>query len=167
MADAARDLLIGIDSGTSVVKAVAFGLDGRQIAAAAVPNRYDTGADGAATQPLERTWTDCVQAIRALGDKVPGLAQRTAAVAVTAQGDGTWLVGAGDAPVGDAWIWLDARAAPSVERLGLGAGERARFEATGTGLNTCQQGVQMAEMERRAPELLDRAEAALHCKDWI
>ena len=88
-------------------------------------------------------------------------------MAVTAQGDGTWLVGAGDAPVGDAWIWLDARAAPSVERLSRGPLERARFEATGTGLNTCQQGAQMAEMERSAPGLLDRAEVALHCKDWI
>ena len=25
----------------------------------------------------------------------------------------------------------------------------------------------MAEMERSAPGLLDRAEVALHCKDWI
>ncbi len=161
------DLLIGIDSGTSVVKAVAFDLAGAQIAAASVLNRYDSGADGAATQPMERTWADCVAALRGLGEKVEGLARRTAAVAVTAQGDGTWLVGKGDAPVGDAWLWLDARAAPSVARLVAGPMERARFEATGTGLNTCQQGAQMAQMERAAPELLDRAEAALHCKDWL
>ncbi len=161
------DILIGIDSGTSVVKAVAFDLDGGQIAAAAVPNRYDTGADGAATQPLARTWADCVAAIRSLADRVERLAERTAAVAVTAQGDGTWLVGAGDVPVGDAWLWLDARAAPAVARLAAGADERARFEATGTGLNTCQQGAQLAQMERTAPGLLDRAEVALHCKDWL
>ena len=61
----APDLLIGIDSGTSVVKAVAFDLGGRQVAAASVLNRYDTAADGAATQrlaeplrlvPLWRRW---------------------------------------------------------------------------------------------------------------
>ena len=161
------DILIGIDSGTSVVKAVAFDLAGSQIAASAVPNRTDSGPDGSATQPLERTWADCAQAVRGLGDKVEGLARRTAAVAVTAQGDGTWLVGAGEAPVGDAWLWLDARAAPSVARLNRGPLEGARFAATGTGLNTCQQGAQMAEMERSAPGLLDRAEVALHCKDWL
>ncbi|MFO1105142.1 MAG: FGGY-family carbohydrate kinase [Amaricoccus sp.] len=161
------DILIGIDSGTSVVKAVAFDLAGRQIAAAAVLNRFETGADGSARQPLERTWGDCAQALRGLADKVEGLARRTAAIAVTAQGDGTWLVGAGDAPVGDAWLWLDARAAPSVARLTAGALERARFEATGTGLNTCQQGAQMAQMEAAEPGLLDRAEAVLHCKDWL
>lgn len=161
------DVLLGIDSGTSVVKAVAFDLGGRQIAASAVPNRTDSGPGGAATQPLARTWSDCVQAIRGLAERVEGLARRTAAIAVTAQGDGTWLVGKGDAPVGDAWLWLDARAAPTVARLNAAPGERARFEATGTGLNTCQMGAQMAEMERSAPSLLDGAEAALHCKDWL
>lgn len=161
------DVLIGIDSGTSVVKAVAFDLAGRQIASAAVLNSYATGADGSACQPLHRTWTDCVQALRGLGEKVPALSRRTAALAVTAQGDGTWMVGARNEPVADAWLWLDARAAPTVARLSAGALERARFEATGTGLNACQQGAQLAHMDQNAPELLDRAEVALHCKDWL
>ena len=161
------DILIGIDAGTSVIKAVAFGLDGRQIETAAVPNRYEMGADGSARQPLDRTWTDCAQALRALGDRIENLARRTAGLAVTAQGDGTWLVGQGKRPVADAWIWLDARAAPTVARLSASAAERARFETTGTGLNTCQQGAQMAHMQRTEPELLDRAEVALHCKDWL
>ncbi|TDL79340.1 carbohydrate kinase [Palleronia sediminis] len=161
------DLIVGIDAGTSVIKAVAFDLGGRQIASAAVRNVYDTGPDGSATQSLPRTCADCAKALRALGDKVDGLAARTAAVALTGQGDGTWLVGAGNEAVGDAWLWLDARAAPTVRRLAAGPDERARFVATGTGLNTCQQGAQMAHMDRTAPELLDRAEVALHCKDWL
>lgn len=161
------ELLIGIDSGTSVVKAVAFTLQGVQIAAFAVPNSYATGADGAATQSLAQTWADCVAALRGLAEKVPDLAARTAAVSVTAQGDGTWLVGAGNAPVADAWLWLDARAAPTVERLTASPANRTRFEATGTGLNTCQQGAQMAHMDRFHPALLDAAEVVLHCKDWI
>ena len=53
------DILIGLDLGTSVVKAVAFDLEGNQLAAASVLNAYDTGADGSATQPLARTWADC------------------------------------------------------------------------------------------------------------
>ena len=131
-------------------------------------NRYDTGADGSASQSLERTWPDCVQALRGLGEKVEDLARRTAAIAVTAQGDGTWLVGAGNAPVGDAWLWLDARAAPTVERLsaraaGSGAvrGDRApastpasrarRWRIWSGPRRSCSTG----------------AEVALHCKDWL
>ncbi|WP_304616366.1 FGGY-family carbohydrate kinase [Paracoccus sp. (in: a-proteobacteria)] len=158
-----RDVLIGVDAGTSVIKAVAFDLAGHQLGAAAVPNSYRSGADGSAVQDMARTWADCAAALRGLADHVPGLAARTAALAVTGQGDGTWLVGR-DGPVGDAWLWLDARAAPTVTQLGQ---DRARFEATGTGLNTCQQGAQMAHMDAHHPDLLDRAEIALHCKDWL
>lgn len=160
------DILIGVDAGTSVVKAVAFDLSGRQLAVFAVPNRYQTGADGAATQSLRQTWDDCAAALLGLGERVAHLAARTAALSVTAQGDGTWLVGR-DGPVGDAWLWLDARAAPTVARLATDPANRARFEATGTGLNTCQQGSQMAHMDRHMPELLDGAEVSLHCKDWL
>lgn len=162
-----RDIIIGIDAGTSVIKAVAFELSGAQIAAASARNQYTTGEDGSATQSMTQTWNDCVTALRGLGEKVPNLAARTAAIAVTGQGDGTWLVGAGNRPVGDAWLWLDARAAPTVTRLSRKTENRHRFEATGTGLNTCQQGTQIAHMAGAFPELLDRAETALHCKDWL
>ncbi|MDK4716621.1 FGGY-family carbohydrate kinase [Rhizobium sp. CNPSo 4039] len=160
-------IIIGIDAGTSVLKAVAFELSGRQIASASARNRYKTGDDGSVTQSLSQTWSDCLSALRGLGEKVGNLPARTAAIAVTGQGDGTWLVGSGNAPVGDAWLWLDARAASTVTRLSATADNRARFEATGTGLNTCQQGAQLAHMDRFMPELLDRAETALHCKDWL
>ena len=166
MAEAA-DLIIGIDAGTSVMKAVAFTLAGRQIASASVRNSYRTGDDGSVTQSLDQTWLDCARALRGLGEKVENLSARAAAIAVTAQGDGTWLVGAGNRPVGDAWLWLDARAAPTVERLAAGDADRQRFEATGTGLNTCQQGTQLAHMDRHFPELLAGAQVAMHCKDWL
>ena len=161
------DLIVGIDAGTSVMKAVAFTLAGRQIAIASVRNTYRTSEDGSVTQSLDQTWLDCARALRGLGEKIPSLAERTAAVSVTAQGDGTWLVGAGDRPAGDAWLWLDARAAPTVERLAADDADRRRFEATGTGLNTCQQGAQLAHMDRHFPELLAGAEVAMHCKDWL
>ncbi|MBY3595307.1 MULTISPECIES: FGGY-family carbohydrate kinase [Rhizobium] len=162
-----QELIIGIDAGTSVIKAVAFDLTGRQIAAASVRNKYVSGADGSATQSLGQTWKDCIAALRGLGDKVEDLAGRTAAISVTGQGDGTWLVGSSNRPVADAWLWLDARAAPTVVSLAGGQANRARFEETGTGLNTCQQGAQLAHMDRVMPELLDLAETALHCKDWL
>ena len=160
-------IIIGIDAGTSVLKAVAFELSGGQIASASARNRYQTGEGGSVTQSLGQTWSDCVSALLGLSDKVSDLASRAVAIAVTGQGDGTWLVGAGNAPVDDAWLWLDARAASTVTRLSAEANNRARFEATGTGLNTCQQGAQLAHMDRFMPELLDRAETALHCKDWL
>ncbi|ATG73807.1 MULTISPECIES: FGGY-family carbohydrate kinase [Zobellella] len=161
------DILIGIDAGTSVIKSVAFDTRGRQIAVASVRNEYRTGAGGMATQDMVRTWCDCAQSLRVLAEKVPGLAERTLAVSVTAQGDGTWLVDAENRAFTDAWIWLDARAAPTVRDLNGSYLSRKRFEATGTGLNACQQGSQLAHMAKHEPALLARADCAMHCKDWL
>jgi erythritol kinase len=161
-----RDILIGIDAGTSVIKSVAFHLDGTQIAVASLPNRYTSRADGAAFQSQDDTWADCAQTLRDLADKVPDLAARTAALAVTGQGDGTWLVGKDNRPVTDGWLWLDARSSATATRLRQSE-PRARFESTGTGLNACQMGVQLAHMDSKQPEMLDAAEVALHCKDWL
>lgn len=161
-----RDILIGIDAGTSVIKSVAFLLDGTQVAVASVPNRYTTRADGAAFQSQDDTWSDCARTLRDLADKVPDLAARTAALAVTGQGDGTWLVGKDNRPVTDGWLWLDSRSSATATRLRQ-TEPRARFESTGTGLNACQMGVQLAHMDATTPDILDAAEVALHCKDWL
>ena len=162
-----RDLIIGIDAGTSVIKAVAFDMGGRQIDAFPVRNSYLTGDDGAVTQSMEQTWKDCVASLVGLAEKIPDLAERTAAVSLTGQGDGTWLIDSKGQPVSDAWLWLDARAAPTVSELLNGSMEHSRFQHTGTGLNTCQQGSQLAHMLRHQPELIARADMALHCKDWL
>lgn len=162
-----NDLLVGIDAGTSVIKAVAFDLCGRQIAVAAIPNRYETLAGGGAEQDLARTWAETATTLQQLADKVENLAARTVAVAVTGQGDGTWLVDAAGDPVGRAWLWLDARSAPRVERLSALPGDSARFASTATGLNACQTGPQLGWMDERTPEVLDRAATAFHCKDWL
>ena len=162
-----RDLLIGIDAGTSVIKSVAFDLAGHQIAEASVPNRYTLAPDGAATQPLIQTWNDCARTLRDLAAQVPDLAIRTAALGVTAQGDGTWLIDAAGDPVGDGWLWLDARAAGVVREFRARPADIARFQATGTGLSVCQMGPQLGYMKRHMPELLQRATTAFHPKDWL
>ncbi|MCY4334161.1 MAG: carbohydrate kinase [Litoreibacter sp.] len=162
-----KDLIIGIDAGTSVMKSVAFDLSGRQIDVVAHPNGYDIGPGGSVTQPIQRTWEDCAATLRDLGQKIPNLAQRVAAVAVTGQGDGTWLIDHENRPVGDAWLWLDGRAGALAESFRQDDGDHARFEITGTGLNACQMGVQLAYMREHMPEVLDQADCAFHCKDWL
>ncbi len=161
------DILIGIDAGTSVIKAVAFSATGEQLGMASTPNRYATSPDGAAVQDMAWTWEACAQTLRLLAERLPGLAERVAGLAVTGQGDGTWLAGAGNLPVTEGWLWLDARAQHEVSRLRASDGDSARYHATGTGLNACQMGTQLAYMQRHHPDWLEQAEVALHCKDWL
>ncbi len=160
-------VLIGIDAGTSVIKSVAFTTAGKQLAAAAIPNSYETLPGGGVEQDMARTWRDAAETLRLLADKVPNLAARTVAVAVTGQGDGIWLVNEKAEPVAPAWLWLDSRAAKIAEDFVNSPAYPAHYKRSGTGVNACQASVQLAWMHKNRPEVLRRASHSLHCKDWL
>ncbi len=161
------DVIIGMDAGTSVLKAVAFTLEGDEIGVASRPNSYRIGPDGAAEQDMERTWAGTAGALRDLTDSTPGLRGRVRALAVTGQGDGTWLIDSAGNPVGPAWLWLDGRAAEETRRVRERPDYQALYDATGTGVAPCQQSSQLAWMVRHTPDVLQRAATAFHCKDWL
>jgi erythritol kinase (D-erythritol 1-phosphate-forming) len=160
-------VIIGVDAGTSVIKSVAFSIDGRQLASAARPNSYVTLPDGGAEQDMPRTWADTAATLKQLAEQVPDLANRLVAIAVTGQGDGMWLIDKAGAPVAPAWLWLDARAAAIVDEFTTTLAYADHYQRTGTGVNVCQMSVQLAWMQRHRPEVLAKAAHSFHCKDWI
>ncbi|MEZ5668548.1 MAG: FGGY-family carbohydrate kinase [Alphaproteobacteria bacterium] len=162
-----RDLIVGVDAGTSVIKAVAFDVAGAQLAMAARPNVYERLADGGCQQDMAQTWATTAAVLRDLGEKLPGLAGRILVLAVTGQGDGTWLIDAAGEPVAPGWLWLDSRAAAFVDAYRAGPDDRRRYLLTGTGITACQQGAQLAYMTRAMPALPQRAATGFHCKDWL
>ncbi len=151
------------------MKAVAFDGRGRLLATASRPNTYDMRAGGGAEQDMQRTWLDAVGVLRELvaGLAARDLAGRVVALAVTGQGDGTWLVDAAGEAVGPGWLWLDSRGAGFVEELKASGAAQAAFAYTGTGLAACQQVPQLLWMERHRPEAIGRAAVALHPKDFL
>jgi erythritol kinase len=161
------DIIIGVDAGTSVVKSVAFSTEGKQLAVTAIPNRYTMLDNGGVEQDMARTWGDAAQTLRDLAQKIDNLKDRVIAIAVTGQGDGMWLIDKEGEPVAPAWLWLDSRAAAIAEEFTRSAAYAAHYERTGTGVNACQQNVQLAWFKRHAPEVFARAQSAHHCKDWL
>ncbi|MHA6262298.1 FGGY family carbohydrate kinase [Arenibacterium sp. CAU 1754] len=159
-----RELLIGIDAGTSLIKAVAFDLTGRQVATASCKNTSIPLPDGGVEQDMGWTWRDTAAVIADLGTRIDRLSDRVIGLGVTGQGDGTWLIDGAGRPVHDGWLWLDSRAARDAERLQK---SDVIYQRTGTGVNTCQMRSQLAWMMREAPYLLECAETAFHCKDWL
>jgi len=162
-----RDLLIGVDAGTSVLKAVAFTLSGEQVAVAARANVYDNLGGGRIEQDLARTWRDCAETLAELGERVPDLSARAAALSIPAQGDGCWLVDASGDPIGDGLLWLDSRAARIVDEYRRSDAAPRHYELTGSGVNACMASSQIAWMKRHQPERLARAATCFHCKDWL
>lgn len=162
-----KDILVGIDAGTSVIKSIAFDLQGTQLQSASVKNEY-TLIDGAgAEQNLPLTWRKTCETLRQLADKIPDLKNRIAAIAITGQGDGTWLIDQHGDAVTDGLLWLDARAASIADEITASSGNQRRFELTGTGVNACQQGPQLRWLKQHKPQQFAAATTAFHCKDWL
>jgi erythritol kinase len=162
-----RDVIVGIDAGTSLIKTVAFTRSGRQLGSFSLPNIYHASGGDRVEQDMSRTWDDTAAALRGLAAGVPDLAARVAAVAVTGQGDGTWLIDEDGRPVAPALLWLDSRAARLVEEIRASSHNAALYGRTGSGLNACQQGPQLAWLQANARECVSAATTAFHCKDWL
>jgi len=160
-----QDILIGVDAGTSVIKAVAFDADGRQITRSSRRNRYNNVQGGGVEQNMSRTWEDTAAVLREVTQTVG--AKRVCALGVTGQGDGTWLIDGDGIPVHDGWLWLDARAVDEARDIAASDGIDTIYRLTGSGINVCQMRTHMLWMTRHAPELLAQAATAFHCKDWL
>ena len=162
-----RDLLIGVDAGTSVIKAVAFDLRGRELASASRRNRYRTLPNGGVEQDMRRTWADTVAVLSELAESCDRLSERALAMAVTGQGDGSWLVDANSEPVHDGWLWLDSRASDEAREISNCEGIDTIYGNTASGVTVCQMRAHFLWMKRNSPELLSNAATAFHCKDWL
>ena len=162
-----RDVIIGIDAGTSVLKAVAFSLSGRQLAVRSTPNVFVSGKAGQVEQNMAQTWSDMALAMRALCQDLPDLRHRVAAVGVTGQGDGLWLIDESGAPVQPAWLWLDSRSSALAGEVRGGEAGKLAYQGTGTALTGCKQSMQLAWLKAHDPATLARATTAFHCKDWL
>ena len=155
-------MLIGVDAGTSVVKAVAFSSDGEALRVAARPTRTLTPAPGRAEQDPEETIAAVAATVReAAAGETPE------AVGITAQGDGLWLVDAEGRAVRPAILWSDARAAAIVEEwIAGGVAERA-FRRSGNTLFPGAAAPLLAFLRRHESASLRAAATAAYCKDVI
>jgi len=162
-----QEVFVSIDAGTSVIKSTAFDRDGSLLASASQVNRYRKVADGGVEQSMAATWDKSAATIAAVLRQIPDADRRIAALAVTGQGDGTWLIDRDNAPLGDAMLWLDTRAAGIVAELDARRARAAAYRLTGTALSACNQSAQLAYLKREQPARLQHADCALHCKDWL
>ena len=110
-------LLLGLDVGTTSVKAGLFDAAGGQVAAAGREYRLRHPAPDQVEIDPETWWTAAVAAVReALA--TPGVVPASvAAMAVSSQGETVAAVDAAGRPLGPALVWLDNRATDEAHEL--------------------------------------------------
>lgn len=156
---------IGIDSGTSGIKAVLFDLAGNELGKHHYPLTGLFPEENQYEENMGEIWDKCCRCIKELAaefdmSKVVGLG-------MTAQGDGLWMIDADGNPIRDGACFCDGRAGEIVDEwVADGTCDRL-FEATGTRIFSGNQNGIVKWMERHAKEDLDRAAYLLHLKDYL
>jgi sugar (pentulose or hexulose) kinase len=159
--------LLGIDAGTTVIKSTLFDLEGREIAGAAHDSSFLTPHPGWAESDMHSVWQAVQLTVRQTLARAAVAPEQIAAIGVTGQGDGAWLVDLASDPVRPAILWSDGRTGDLVKALWRSGVGHELFQITGTALNTCNQAVQLRWLQEHEPDILDRTAAVLRAKDWI
>lgn len=158
----AERCLLGVDLGTSGVKALALGLDGRVLAAAVREYPVEVAAPGWAETDPALWWRATVAAVRELlgigSYEVVGLG-------VDGQMHGVVLCGADGVPVRPAMLWPDTRARAELEQWWTLA-EPLRAGLANP-LVAGMAGPLLAWVRRNEPQTYTRARVALSPKDWL
>ncbi len=108
-------MFLGLDLGTSNVKAVLCAADGRVLARGTAPCEVRYVGEDAVEQDIEDIWSAAVTAIRRAGRE--GDLSRVRAVGVSSQGGALQMLDGADRPVGPVLSWMDGRAGPYASEL--------------------------------------------------
>ncbi|MFI0479789.1 FGGY family carbohydrate kinase [Actinomadura sp. 9N215] len=156
--------VVCVDAGTTMIKAVGYAGDGTELAAARRTARVDRPAPGRAEQDMAAVWRAVADAVREVLAKI---GDGVDLVALTAQGDGAWLVDAGGAPTGPAILWNDGRAAPVVAGWAASGVLDEAFRVNGTLTFAGLPNAILTWLREHDPDRLDRTAASLTCGGWI
>lgn len=158
--------LIGIDAGTSAIKAVAFTLDGAVQAQSAHETPLSRPHPGWVEQDMEETWSRTGTVISAVVEALPNGAE-VAGVGVTAQGDGCWLIDDEGRPVRDAILWSDGRASDYIQQWQQSGLAAAIYDICGCAPFPGSSVPILNWLREHEPDAIERAATIFYCKDWI
>ncbi len=155
-------LFLGIDAGTTKIKAVLFDQKGNELKFARRQTTPEYNNNGNVLQDMNEVWRMVVETIREVTADSKRFGE-IKAIGITAQGDGLWMLDETGKPFHPAVLWLDGRATSYIDRWNregiLNASGRVVFAGS-----TLPYSVWHYDHE---PKTMQRAKHVLFCKDWI
>lgn len=159
-------VLIGIDAGTTVIKSVAFTLDGEEIYQSSVENAVHRPESGWAEQSMVTTWKKTAQTLSEVADALDD-EDDLVALGVTGQGDGCWLVDEDGDPVRPAILWSDGRANSYVQQWQEEGITDTVYDICGGTQFPGSSLVILRWLKENEPEQYEAADTVFYCKDWL
>ncbi|MFD9958027.1 FGGY family carbohydrate kinase [Amycolatopsis sp. NPDC058986] len=157
-------MIVGVDIGTSLTKAVVFDEAGVSVATACTRSEVHHLSGGRVEQDLDQVVGTVATVVREVTAQLP---EPVTALALTGQGDGLWLRDESGDAVRPAVSWLDGRANALLAKWQADGVTREVFRRTGSGMFPGCAAAIMSFLDTHGPETLDRAVVAGYCVDAV
>jgi xylulokinase len=159
-----QGLCIGLDVGTSGVKAVLIAADGRVVASATSDYPLLTPRPGWTEQDPQAWWRASCEVLRQLARQAPG---RIEALGLTGQMHGAVFLDRDGAVIRPAILWNDQRTAPECAAIERAVGSDQLRRIAGNPALTGFQAPKVLWLRHHEPEAYARVRSLLLPKDFI
>lgn len=153
-----------VDAGTTLIKAVVFDDTGTELVVATRTTAIRSPHPGWSEQDMNEVLEAVIESIAEAADRSP---LPVTALAVTAQGDGAWMLDADGRPVGNAPLWNDARALDVIDRWEADGTLTAAFRLNGSLGNLGLPHSILAWIREHDPAALERVAEVTTCGGWL
>jgi xylulokinase len=160
------DSLIGLDLGTTAIKAGVYTPEGRLLGSAAFDYELITPRPGWVEQDPRQWWELSVRAVRGALAACP-CAHRPAALAISSQGISFVPVDRAGRALGAALCWLDTRAEAEAETVRERVGAERLFELTGKRPNAAYVLPKLLWLRAHEPERFRQTACFLSAHDFL
>jgi xylulokinase len=157
--------LLGIDIGTTGVRAAAFDADGRVLAETRAPGGYSAPVPGHAEADADDWWAQvCACCSRLAGSTSLAAIE---AVCVTGQAPTAVVIDGEGRPLRPAILWLDVRAEAEATAIDESLGPGGALSLGGNRMHAYYLGPKLAWLQAHEPGLLDRAALVLQSHAFV
>ena len=159
-------LMMGIDAGTSHVRALVFEIDGTLMAEGSSEPHVTRPRPGWASTDAEELWQACLKAIRKAATKVKQ-PDRIRSIAVASVGESAAPIDKNGNSLYPMIAWYDCRTEPQAQWLKEQIGEEQLFERTGLNLYPIFGLCKQLWIRDNEPEVFRKVESWLNTADFL
>lgn len=160
-------LLMGVDCGSTTIKAAIFDESGQTLATGSRGTRPSNPAPGHFEQDMDRLWAAAAEAMAEAVERSGRPPGDIAAIGVTGHGDGLYLTDAAGAPLGNGIMSVDSRGFEIVEAWRADGRLEPAERLSGQRPYPYAATTLLAWIGRHEPERFARIGKIMFCKDWV
>jgi xylulokinase len=164
--DRGDPLLVGLDVGTTNIKAVAVRPNGEAVAVASVQQEIDYPQPGWASHQPERIWNLCCQVLRDVVAAVPDPA-RIQGVAIASMGEAGITLDEHGEPTYDVIAWFDRRTVFQTDQFAARISPEELFAITGTEIQPIMTAPKLMWIRDMHPDIWARTRLFLNVSAYV